>query len=103
MIRFEEDRSQEIALTLQKALNSGAVKQTMLDALPKLNIAKTQLKTLEKAIDNKSKIRFNLGHSVGKAYVPRYEVVIDFGTSEIHVKVKQNHVDMYADRFEVVK
>lgn len=102
MIRLEEDRSTEIALALQKALNSGAIKETMMDALPKLNMPKTQLSKLEKAIDNKQTIKFNLGHSVGKTFIPRYEVVIDFKTSEIHVKVKKNHVDMFADKFEVV-
>jgi hypothetical protein len=93
------DQSTELAIALQKALNSdklGTLYALMEDKVPKRSLSK-----LKEALDNKRTIILHLHEIYGKKKVQRYEVVIDFDKNEVHVgKINLEHV--YAcSKFEV--
>lgn len=99
IIQDSTDQSAELAITLQKALSKdklGTVMALMDDKSPKSKLAK-----LKSAIDNKRTIVLHMHEQYGKVKVPRYEIVIDFGSNEVHVaKINMEH-KFSCSKFEV--
>lgn len=95
------DQSIELATSITQALNGD--KKQALAALFHDKISKAKLKQLMAALDEKRTVGFDLIEMHGKIKIPRYEVIIDFTSNEVHVIMKNNKHEYGAHEFKVLK
>lgn len=101
ILQDSPDQSTELALSISKALTSS--KKDTLIGLFSDKLSKVKAKQLLAAMEQGKTIAFDIIEMHGKVKVPRYEVVINFTSNEVHVILKDNTHKYSAHDFKVVE
>ncbi len=101
IVQTSPDQSTELATSISKALT--ADKESALMGLFSDKLSKAKAKQLLAAMKQGKTIAFDIIEMHGKVKVPRYEVVINFTTNEVHVILKDNTHKYSAHDFKVLE
>lgn len=101
ILQESQNQSNELALSIAKALNSN--KNEAIVAMFNDKVGKTKIKQLLAAAEKGKTVKFDIIEMHGKVKVPRYSVEINFTTNEVDVRMVDNKHYYGAFDFKVVE